>query len=121
MNKSEKDLVKEVWEHRNDPEEWGEEAENIEVRSNPSSVVSFRLPSKEFTLLEQARAQTGESLSEFIRNALAMRLHGRPIESVVEVTYGGPKELVVYGVIPGPSTAASHAPKSRSMHLATND
>ena len=121
MNKSEKDLVKEVWEHRNDPEEWGEEAENIEVRSNPSSVVSFRLPSKEFSLLEQARVQTGESLSEFIRNALAMRLHGRPIESVVEVTYGGPKELVVYGVIPSPSTAASHAPKSRSMHLATND
>ncbi len=93
--KSEKDLVKEVWEHRDDPEEWGEEAENIEVKPRRSSVLSFRLPPEELAALERAMERTGESLSEFIRKALTARLHGVPIGPSLEVTYGGPDELLV--------------------------
>jgi hypothetical protein len=92
---SEKDLVKEIWEHRDDPEEWGEEAENIEVRPRRSSVLSFRLPPEELAALERAMEQSGESLSEFIRKALALRLHGVPIGPALEVAYGGPNELLV--------------------------
>ncbi|MBV9453196.1 MAG: ribbon-helix-helix protein, CopG family [Rubrobacter sp.] len=91
MNESEKDLVKEIWEHRDDSEEWSEEAEDIEVKPRRSSVVSFRLPPEEFAALEQARAQTGESLSEFIRAALTLRLRANamaPILVTLGVTYG---------------------------------
>jgi hypothetical protein len=94
MSKGEKDLAKELWEHRHDPGEWSEEAEDIEVKPRRSSVVSFRLPPGEFAVLEQARAQTGESLSEFIRNALALRLHrsyggaSAPMLGTLGITYG---------------------------------
>ena len=115
MSESEKDLVREIWEHRDDPKEWGEE-EEIEVRSRRSSVLSFRLPSEEFAALEQAMEQTGESLSEFIRKALAIRLHGIPIGPALEVTYGGPDELLVRrqhgdAVNEHIGTAASYIPK----------
>lgn len=97
---SEKDLAKEIWEHRNDPEEWSEETEDIEVRPRRSSVLSFRLPPEELAALEQAMEHTGESLSEFVRKALAMRLHGSQMEggSTVGITYGAygvPAELML--------------------------
>ena len=73
MSESRKDLAGELWEHRDDPEEWGEEAEEIGVKPRRSSVVSFRLPPQELDALEQAMEQTGESLSEYIRGALYLR------------------------------------------------
>ncbi len=85
---SEKSLVNEIWKHRDDPEEWGEEAEDIQVRPSRSSVVSFRLPREELAEIEQARAQTGESLSEFIRGALALRLRGNLVGSSTGLIQG---------------------------------
>jgi hypothetical protein len=127
MSESEKDLVKEIWEHRDDPEEWGEE-ENIEVRPRRSSVVSFRLPPEEFAVLEQAVAQTGESLSEFIRSALALRLRGEPGRSGIEVTYGEPDypdQIMVRSpnILIGPITKASYipdAPTDRRYYRSTS-
>jgi len=75
MSESRRDLARELYESRNDPDEWSEEAEEIEVKPRRSSVLSFRLPPEELDALEQAMAQTGESLSEYIRGALALRLH----------------------------------------------
>jgi hypothetical protein len=92
---TERDAARELWEHRNDPDEWSEEAENIEVRPRRASVLSFRLPSEELAALERAMEHSGESLSEFIRKALALRLHGVPIGPALEVAYGGPNELLV--------------------------
>ncbi len=70
---SEKDLAKEFYEHRDDPEEWGEEAEEIEVRPSGSHVFSFRLTSQELDDLEMATKRTGESTSEYIRKSLKVR------------------------------------------------
>ena len=127
---NEKDAARELYEHRNDPEEWGEE-EEIEVKPRRSSVVSFRLPPEEFAALERAMENTGESLSEFIRKALAMRLRGIPVGgSTVEVTYGGPDELVLsnfdelltgnlarYAMLRGSSTKATYVPKQSQAGL----
>ena len=85
---SEKDLVNEIWAHRDDPEEWSEESEDIEVRPSRSSVVSFRLPREELAEIEQARAESGETLSEYIRGALALRLHGETVGSPAGIMYG---------------------------------
>lgn len=76
MSEKRRELADELYEHRNDPGEWSEEAEEIEVKPRRSSVLSFRLPPEEFGALERDMARTGESLSEYIRNALALRLRG---------------------------------------------
>jgi hypothetical protein len=114
---SEKDLAKELWERRNDPEEWSEEAEDIEVRPRRSSVVSFRLPPEEFDALEKAMARTGESLSEFIRTALALRLRRDPIKSTIELTHGDPdypEQIMVtgYNIVVDQGTKASYVPEA---------
>lgn len=113
---SEKDVVKELWESRNDPEEWSEEAVDIEVRPRRSSVVSFRLPPEEFDALERAMARTGESLSEFIRTALARRLRRDPIRSTIELTYGDPDypeqiKVTGYNIVVDRGTRASYVPE----------
>lgn len=76
MNENRRKLAEELYEHRNDPGEWGEEAKEIEVaKPRRSSVLSFRLPPDEFDALERDMERTGETLSEYIRTALAFRLH----------------------------------------------
>lgn len=89
MSESRRNLAKELYEHRNDPGEWGEEAEEIEVKPRRSSVLSFRLPSEEMDALERDMERTGESLSEYIRNALALRLRGGDFAgSMIGTMYG---------------------------------
>lgn len=58
-----------------DSEEWGE-VEEIEVRTTRTEVVSFRLPSHELDELVDAAQAAGEKLSEYVRKAVNMRLHG---------------------------------------------
>ncbi|MEJ7843825.1 MAG: ribbon-helix-helix protein, CopG family [Rubrobacter sp.] len=89
MSENRRKLAEELYEHRNDPGEWGEEAEEIEVKPRRSSVLSFRLPPEEIDALEQDMARTGETLSEYIRNALALRLHrGNFAESMAGMISG---------------------------------
>ncbi len=68
------DLIKELHEHQDDPNEWSEEAVPIEVRPGRTSVVSFRLPTRELDALEEAAAAAGESISEYVRKAVVLRL-----------------------------------------------
>ncbi len=95
-----RDLAEELWEHRNDPDEWSDEAEDIETRPSGSAVVSFRLPWEELEELDEAAAAKGESLSEFIRKALRFRLAGIAIAPFVEMTYGGAREFKLHTDIP---------------------
>lgn len=71
------DAAEELYEHRHDPDEWAEEPEAIEVRPTRSSVLSVRLPRAELDALEAAAAERGETLSQYVRMALAMRLHAQ--------------------------------------------
>lgn len=81
--------AQELYEHRNDPDEWGEEAEPIIVKPVRSQVVSFRLPVAELARLEEAVKQTGESLSEYVRKAIVMRLTGGGGRTEVRVVASG--------------------------------
>lgn len=94
---SERNLAEELWQHRNDPDEWEEEAEEIEVKPRRSSVVSFRLESDDLDELERAVAGSGETLSEYIRKALRIRMHGMAMGPVLGITFaGGAKQLMVH-------------------------
>lgn len=92
------ELAQELQQHRADQDEWEEEATPIEVRSNRSAVVSFRVPHIEFEALEAAAAAVGESISEYIRKAVGLRQGGNmPLVSSVNYTVGN-----VYLQINGP-------------------
>lgn len=65
--------IAELHQHRDDPDEWDDEPENVFVRPVVSEVVSFRLPSDELDWLQEAARDRGESLSEFIRDSIRMR------------------------------------------------
>lgn len=80
--------ARELHEHRDDSEEWEDEASAIDSRPSGSQVVSFRVPTEEFELLQKGLGTTGEKLSEYIRKAIAVRLHGVPIGPAVELTSG---------------------------------
>lgn len=132
---SERDAARELREHRNDTDEWSKEAEEIEVKPRRSSTVSFRLSAEDFTALEQAMEQTGESLSEYIRKAIDLRIHGdalMPMLGILGLTYGSPHgspygdtvevdpnqilkghvaEVFGMKVIEGGSTSASYRPR----------
>ena len=78
--------AEELFEHRDDPGEWSEEPADVTVKPSRSEVVSFRLPPNELDALEGAASASGESVSEYIRKSLALRLFGEPIGPAVEIT-----------------------------------
>jgi hypothetical protein len=110
---NEKEPAEELWEHRNDPDEWSEEAEEIETRPSGSAVVSFRIPWEELEKLDEAAAAKGESVSEFIREALRIRLQGIALATFVEMTYGGASNFRFHGDLPARlrGTGASSVPE----------
>jgi hypothetical protein len=103
MNSSEKGPIQELWDHRNDPEEWGEEPVEIEARPTGSTIVSFRIPWEEYEELQDAATAKGESLSEFIREALRYRLKGSTLAAFVEMTSGGANQFRLLSDIPARS------------------
>jgi hypothetical protein len=70
-------LARELEATRDDPGEWNDEPMEVRIRPQRSQVVSFRLPAEELDRLTQAVEQSGESLSEFVRTSIAMRIASR--------------------------------------------
>lgn len=89
MSQDEKREAQELHRHRRDKGEWADKPEEIQARPTGSEVLSFRLPAEMLDDLEDAASRTGESLSEFLRSALALRLYGAPIGPAVELFTGG--------------------------------
>ncbi len=86
--KTEKELAAELHAHRDDPGEWGETPVEAEISPQRGVLMSFRLSSVEFISMQKAAQASGESLSEFVRNAIALRLHGKPIPTSMQITSG---------------------------------
>jgi hypothetical protein len=99
-------LAGELIARRDDPDEWAQEPEEVEVRTSRSEVVSFRMPSEELDSLVEATSKVGESLSEYIRKAIAVRLHGVAIGPAVQVTSGGSTLVVRSHIVTGGRTEA---------------
>lgn len=86
----------ELYEHRNDPDEWDDEAVEIDVRPSGSEVVSFRISSEEFDRVSEAVRESGESLSEFIRVAVRTRLEAPVTVGAQEFMSGLLGRVVTY-------------------------
>lgn len=86
--KNQEERARELKARRHEKGQWSEEAAPASVRQ-PKEIISFRLPSAEFDALEEAAGRVGESISEFVRKALALRLYGEPIGPAVEISSSG--------------------------------
>ncbi|HLJ82302.1 MAG TPA: ribbon-helix-helix protein, CopG family [Ktedonobacterales bacterium] len=86
------DEARELYEHRNDPDEWEDEPEQIEIRPARTAVLSVRLPREVMDAVEAAAAASGQSLSEYVRSAVESRLRGATfvIPSVINRSTGYP-------------------------------
>lgn len=88
-----RDLAREMHEHRGEPDEWEDTPTAVEVRPTRSEVVSFRLPSDQLNEIEELATRTGQSISEFLRSAVLAYLRGETITPVLDVHAGGTGRL----------------------------
>jgi hypothetical protein len=88
MNENTRKDSDDLYAHRNDPDEWANEPDQIEVRNTRTSVVSFRVPAEELEALTEAARKAGETLSEYIRSAIQLRVHGIALSGVT-VAFSG--------------------------------
>ena len=89
--KSSEEFAKQLEQESEDDALWEQEPVPVERRPNRTSVLSLRLPTTEFHALLKAARGSGESVSEYVRKAIAMRLSYQPESPVVNVscTYVG--------------------------------
>ena len=59
---------------RDDPDEWDDETAEVHVRPMTTSVVSFRMPHDELNRLQSISRARGESISEFVRDSIRVRI-----------------------------------------------
>lgn len=99
---ADKDLAGELYARRNDPDEWEETPVQAEIRPQRAVVTSVRLPAVEFVAVQKAAKASGQTVSEFIREAIARRLRPRVLVNAVQIATGSSGE--------GPSHATFLAP-----------
>lgn len=95
--------ISELHEKRDDPEDLEQEPASIRVRRAATEVVSFRVPSAEFDQLRAVAEEHDESLSQFIRGAIQMRLEGLESRgySVIEDIDAAARKLLLHAGVPG--------------------
>ncbi len=101
---SDQQLAQELYERRGDPDEWEDRPTEVKVQPTRSEVVSFRLPSDQLNLIEDLADQAGQSISEFLRNAVLAYVHGETITPVLDVQAGGSGKLQLTMRIPLPGS-----------------
>jgi len=84
----ERALAKDLYARRDDPAAASEKPIKIESQPTGWQAVSFRLPTNELRLVLKAAKMAGESLSHYVRGALAYRMGRELFVSPIEWTYG---------------------------------
>lgn len=104
-----KESARELYEHRDDPDEWDDEAIEVVQRPARSAVVSLRFPLEEYRALRAAATAAGESASAYIREAVKQRQEGMP-------------GAMIQGISPDPHVRIVFVPSGRAVvSLAQNE
>ncbi len=85
---TEKELASELHARRKDPNEWRTTPVPAEISSQRAVVTSVRLPMAEFIAIQNAAKANGQTVSEFIRNAIGARLHQGVLINSVQIASG---------------------------------
>lgn len=88
-----RDLARELHDHRGDADEWEDTPDEVKVQPARSEVVSFRLSSDHLNEIEALATRMGQSISEFVRNAVLAYVRGEVMTPVLDVQAGGPGRL----------------------------
>lgn len=83
MTKKDKDLAESFQKRRNDPARLEKPAVKVEVKRPTSQVVSFRMPEEEFLGLMEAVEASGQTLTDYVREAVRMR---HPLDNLMKVS-----------------------------------
>ena len=89
--------IEDLHKRRSDPGEWDDEPAAVQVRPTTTEVVSFRLAPEELDRLQAAVRERGESLSQFIRDSIQMRLRGTDLAVVEDITAAARTVLMYVG------------------------
>jgi Ribbon-helix-helix protein, copG family len=89
----EREVAKELHDHRGDPEEWEDAPAQVNVRPGRTEVVSFRLPSDQLDVIEHLAGEAGQSVSEFVRHAVLAYINGETMEPFLDMQSGASGEL----------------------------
>ncbi len=81
------EVARELERDADDDAMWEQEPVKIERRPSRTSVLSLRLPTAEFHALLKAARQSGESVSEYVRGAIAARVAIQSQGTFVTATY----------------------------------
>jgi hypothetical protein len=100
---NERELAAELKAHRGDPGEWSETPVPAEIRAQRAVVTSVRLPVSEFLAIQKAAKAGGQTVSEFIRSAVAQRLRRPLLVNALQIVTGSSSR--------GPSSATFLAPE----------
>jgi hypothetical protein len=111
--KGERELADRMYTQRREPVEW--EQVDAEPTSQRGVLTSFRLSPAEFVALQEGAKANKETLSEFIRRAVAMRLKGASAE--MDMTVGVPGAMVVRLVTTGRTGRTENARVLKSETL----
>lgn len=84
----EKTLAARLYARRNESADWEEKAINADIQSQRGVVTSLRLPLREFAEIQNAARTAGQTVSTFIRDAIAMRLYESVRVNALQVTIG---------------------------------
>ena len=86
--RNEKALAARLYAQRHESAEWEDTPVDADVQSNRAVVTSLRLPVQEFVAMQKAAKSSNQTVSEFIRNAIAMKLRGNVTVNAVQVATG---------------------------------
>lgn len=102
---TEEQLAERLFSERNDPGAWEQKASDVKVRQPVSEVLSVRVPSDVLDSVEEAARVLGESISEFVRGAILLKLNGPvPLMPSLDRIWSGADQLIVWQQYSGSRT-----------------
>jgi hypothetical protein len=117
--KMDEQLARQMEEESAEPELWSQKPAHIEARPARTSVLSLRLPTAEFHALLNAARSANESISTYVRNAIALRRRYEHAASTVNVTYSESNKGARM-TTPEPGTVTIGAPEQTTHVLVSN-
>lgn len=84
----EKALAAKLHARRGESADWDDMPVDAVIAPQRGVVTSLRLPLREFVEIQTAARNAGQTVSEFIRSAIALRLHASVLVNAVQVATG---------------------------------
>lgn len=107
----ERELAVRLQAHRNDPNEWEQTPLRADVTPRRAVVTSVRMPLTEFVALQKAAGAAGQTVSDYIRTAIAVRLRGLVRVNAVQIaTAAAEASSQATFVVPHPKAGQTQNP-----------